>query len=361
MLYLGCDVHKKMTVVSFIREDGRVLGTKKFYNNITELKRILDDFSSEDYSAVLEAGLNWELIYEMLEGIGEIKRVAVAHPPRVKAIASAKIKTDKIDSKILGELLRADLIPEVWVPPKEVRVLKNIVRFRAFIVKIKTMIKNKVHDIMRKGQILTPDVQDLFGRYGREWLETVGFKEGRYRELLNYHLKIYDCLCSMEKDLNKWIKREMGGNEDLELVKTIPGIGPVFGSMIVLEIGDINRFPDAKHLCSYSGLVPSTHSSGEKSYHGRLINGNRWLRWAFIEGGLSSIRGSPYFRKHYTRILMHRGNKAAQVSVARKLASVTYRILKEKRSYREIEDRNNVDRSPSVRISQAQNLDSRRE
>jgi transposase len=351
MLYLGCDVHKNYTMVSFVNDDGYVLSTKSFSNDIESLKGLLNKFPGEEFSAVLEAGLNWGLIYDLLESMERVKEVALAHPPKVKAIASAKIKTDKIDSRILGKLLRADLIPEVWVPSKEVRILKDIVRFRAFVVKVKTMIKNRIHDILRKSHMNPPDVKDLFGSYGRMWLEEIQLHDQREDTLLRYHLKIHDFFEEMEKGLKKWINREMKDNEDLKLVKTMPGIGDVFGSMIVLEINDINRFPDPPHLHSYSGLAPSTHSSGDLRYHGKLIKGNKWLRWAFIEGAHTSVRVSPYFRKHYTRVERKAGSQAASVASARKLATVTYKILKEKRPYIEIDEENNKGRLPSVRSS----------
>jgi len=351
MLYLGCDVHKNYTTVSFINDDGYVLSTKSFSNDIESLKGLLSRFPEEEFSAVLEAGLNWGLIYDLLESIEEVKEVSLAHPPKVKAIASAKIKTDKIDSRILGQLLRADLIPEVWIPSKEVRTLKDIVRFRAFVVKIKTMIKNRVHDILRKSHVNPPDVKDLFGSYGRMWLEEIKLPDKREDRLLRYHLKMKDMFEEIEKESKKWINKEMKDNEDLKLVKTIPGIGDVFGPIIVIEIDDINRFPDPKHLHSYSGLVPSTHSSGDLHYHGKLIKGNRWLRWAFIEGAHTSVRVSPYFRNHYNRVKGNAGTQAASVSSARKVAMVTYKVLKEKRPYIEIDEENNKGRLPSVGAS----------
>ena len=100
MLYLGCDVHKNYTTVSFVDENGNTKETRSFFNNIDELKHLLSLFPEEEFSAVLEAGLNWGLIYDMLESIEEVRNVSLAHPPKVKAIASARIKTDKIDSSI---------------------------------------------------------------------------------------------------------------------------------------------------------------------------------------------------------------------------------------------------------------------
>lgn len=357
MLYLGCDVHKNYTTVSFVDENGDVKGTKNFFNNIDELKHLLSLFPEEEFAAVLEAGLNWGVIYDMLDSLSEVKNVSLAHPPKVKAIASAKIKTDKIDSKILGQLLRTDLIPEVWVPCRETRILKDIVRFRAFTVKIKTMIKNRTHDILRKSHINPPEVKDIFGKYGRMWLEGIELPDKRADKLLRYHLRLKDTFEDMEKELKKWINREMKNNEDLELVKTIPGIRDVFGPIITLEIDDINRFPDHAHLHSYSGLVPSTHVSGNTSYHGRLIRGNRWLRWAFIEGAHTSVRISPYFREHYTRIKRRAGTQAASIASGRKLATIVYRVLKERRPYiEEYNRKNNKGRLPSFRFSEGISL-----
>lgn len=354
MLYIGCDVHKNYTTISFINKDGDVLDTRSFSNDIESLKGLLSRFPEEEFSAVLEAGSNWGLIYDLLESMEEVKKVVLSRPPKVKAIASAKIKTDKIDSKILGQLLKADLIPEVWVPCKEVRILKDIVRFRAFTVKIKTMIKNRVHDILRKSHINPPDVKDIFGKYGRMWLEEIELSDKRADKLLRYHLKMKEIYEEMEIELKKWINKEMKANEDLKLIKTIPGIKDVFGPVIVLEIDDINRFPDPPHLHSYSGLVPSTHISGNTRYHGRLIRGNRWLRWAFIEGAHTSVRVSPYFRQYYNRVKRKAGTQAASVASGRKLATIVYKVLKDKRSYMEKE----LGRLPSVEYSRGISSDS---
>jgi len=349
MRYLGCDVHRDYTTVSVVSENGEVVSTSRCANNEEGLRALCERFPRERFSAVLEAGLNWGVVYDLLEGLEEVDRVVLAHPPKVKAIASAKIKTDKIDSKILARLLRADLIPEVWVPPRDVRVLKSIVRYRAFVVKVRTMVKNRIHDLLRKAHVEAPEAKDLFGRYGREWLEAMELRDEREDELLGYHLKVYDFLTDVEKGLRRWIEREMKENEELELLKTVPGIGEVFGAILVLKIGKIDRFPDPAHFHSYSGLVPSTHVSGSTQYHGRLIKGNKWLRWAFIEGAHTSVKISPCFREHYTRVKRRAGSQAASVSAARKLATVVYRVLKGREPYREM---NKKSRLPSVRSSQ---------
>lgn len=352
MLYVGCDVHRNYTTMSVINEAGVALETKDVPNSLGDVESLLRSYPEEEFAVVLEAGLNWGMIYDLFESLDQVQRVVLAHPPRVKAIASAKIKTDKIDARTLGQLLRADLIPEVWVPPREVRVLKEVVRFRAFVVKVNTMLKNRIHDLLRRAHISAPEVKDLFGSFGRRWLDEIKLPDEREDRLLRQHLALHVALKEEEHQLRVWLGRLLQQYEELRWVKTIPGIGDVFAAVILLEIGDINRFPDAAHLHAYCGLVPTTHVSGQIGYHGRLIRGNRWLRWAFVEGAHTSIRVSPYFQAHYYQVKGRAGTQAASIACARKLATVTYKVLKEKRPYREIYASNNESRSPSVRSSQ---------
>lgn len=351
MLYLGCDVHRDYTTVSCISEAGDVLATNNITNSRQGIGQFLERYPHEEFSVVLEAGLNWGMVYDLFESMDGVRQIVLAHPPKVKAIASAQIKTDKIDAQVLARLLRVKMIPEVWISSKDVRIMKDMVRFRAFVVKVNTMVKNRIHDLLRKAHVAPPDVKDLFGRYGRQWLTEIELLDARSDQLLRQHLALHDVFKAKEQETRKWIIRELQDRADLPLVMTIPGIGEVFAAVIMLEIDDINRFPDAAHLHSYCGLVPSTHNSGRIQYHGRLIRGNKWLRWAFVEGAHTAVRISPYFRRHYNNVKLRAGTQAACISCARKLATVTYTILKEKRPYQEINVINSKGRLPSVKSS----------
>lgn len=312
MIYEGIDIHKRYSVVSLINERGECLETQRVMNEKLEFERIMERYRGERFRAVIEAGLNWGVIYDMLSEIEGMESMKVANASQIKAIASAKIKTDRIDSKILGQLLRLDFIPEIYVPDKRTRVLKDIIRYRLFIVRLKTTVKNKIHDILLKSRVMMPEVKDIFGKYGMEFLERVELPDRNADLLLRHNLELYKKLVEEEKEISSYIEKEVGETEEVRLLRSIPGIGKVFGQLIALEIKDINRFPSVKHLCSYCGLVPSTHSSGTTSYHGKLIKGNKWLRWA----------------------------------LARKLVAVVYHVLKEKRKYFEFYP-NYKDRLPS--------------
>jgi transposase len=352
MLYLGCDVHRDYTTISCVDEAGVVVETNNVANSREGIGQFLARYPEEEFSVVLEAGFNWGMVYDLFESLARVDRVVLAHPPKVKAIASAQIKTDKIDAPVLARLLRVKMIPEVWISSKEVRVLKDMVRFRAFVVKVNTMVKNRIHDLLQKAHVTPPAVKDLFGSYGRQWLTEIALPDARSDQLLRQHLALHDTFKAQEHALRKWVVQELKDRPQLRLLMSIPGIGEVFAAVILLEIDDIHRFPDAAHLHAYCGLVPSTHSSGRTQYHGRLIRGNKWLRWAFVEGAHTSVRVSPYFRRHYNRVKMRAGTQAASIACARKLATVSYAVLREQRPYYESTDSHKKGRLPSVKSSQ---------
>ena len=188
---------------------------------------------------------------------------------------------------------------------------------------------------MERNHIATPEVTDLFGRRGREFMQTLELSPTE-RFLLSQHLEFLEYCEAKIKEVGDLIKEELATDESVRLLKTVPGIGEVFASLIALEIDDINRFSEPKKLWSYSGLVPTTYASGKRVYHGRLIRYcNKWLRWAFIEAVHSAIRCSIYFGQYYEFKRWQKGSQAAIVATARRLARVVYWVLKDRREYKE--------------------------
>ena len=265
MNYVGVDYHKKYSYMVVKNEDGRVEGRGTVNNTKEEVQQFLEPYRPG--MAVVEATRNWGLIYDWLDEV--LDDVALAHPLKVKAIAEARIKTDKISADILADLLRADLLPRAYAPSKQTRELKNVLRQRMFFVRVQTMVKN-----LAKG-------------------------DARAR-----------------------------------LLKSIPGIGPFFSVLILYEIDEISRFRDEKKLCAYAGLVPSTHASGGKVFHGRITKtGSKWLRWAAIEAAQTAVRSDSDFHAYYQRIRIRKGTNAAKVATARRLLTIVYRLLRQGRFY----------------------------
>jgi transposase len=259
----------------------------------------------------------------------------LAHPLKVKAIADAKIKTDKIDATVLAHLLRADLVPEAWAPSEEARELRLALRERMFYVRLRTMVKNRVVTVFDRYPEQTVRLRklgDLFGKAGREQLAALSVSPID-RIQIDRGLAFIDDINARIKQSEATIRTLTKQNANVKLLKTIPGIGEFFARLIDAEIDDIGRFRTAKKLAAYAGLVPSTYSSGGRTYHGKIIKqGNKWLRWAFVEAVAPAIATDPQLRAQYERLKV-RGTNKARVAIARKLLTIAFQVLRDRRAY----------------------------
>jgi transposase len=348
MKYVGIDYHKKYSHVTVMDEKGKVLKTSRINNSREEVAALFESFSGGS-EAVLEATRNWLVMHDLLEEYAD--DVKLAHPLKVKAIASAKIKTDKIDSHVLAHLLRTDLIPEAHVPTKSVRTARNVLRQRMFFVRMQTMVKNRIHALVDR----YPDIprtagmkSDLFGKAGMAWLREIELSVAD-RKLLDAELELLEALKDHIKRSNRWLKELAKGNEEVSLLMTIPGIGCFFAVLLWAEIDGISRFANPKKLASYAGLVPSTYSSGGKTFHGRLTkHGNKWIRWAMVEAVVPAITSDYWLRSHYEHIKSRRGSNTAKVAVARRLLTLVHRVLTQRRPYRDAKEQMRYNISASL-------------
>lgn len=193
----------------------------------------------------------------------------LAHPLKTRAIAEARIKTDSIDAETLAHLLRTNLLPESYVPDRHTRIERQITRHRASLVDIRTMIKNKIHAILRRHGI-RHEFSDLFGKSGIEFLRQLDLPMySRFQ--LNQYLVILRVLDYKIGETSNKIELFTKVNPAAQRLIKIPGISYYSALMIMSEIGDIRRFPSLKKLCSYAGLVPSTYQSGDITRHARKM------------------------------------------------------------------------------------------
>lgn len=253
----------------------------------------------------------------------------------MRAIADARIKTDAIDSATLAHLLRTNLIPPAYAPSKDIRAIKRVLRQRMFLVRVQTMVKNRIHALLSQHPVERPELSDLFGRAGMQWLRGVPVPEPD-RRVLDSDLAVLEILQTRIAATNDLLKTLSTGDEAVRWLGSLPGIGAFFSVLIRYEIDDIVRFRTAKRFLSHTGLVPSTYASGTRVVHGRLTKrGNKWLRWAFVEAVTPAICHSAFLRRHYDRIKARRGTKDARVSTARKLAELAWTVWRERRCYEE--------------------------
>ena len=327
MLYCGVDLHKHSSYVTVMNEQGQISKQTKLHN--TDLKNFFSSLD-EATSVAVESTNNWYHFYELIEDV--VDDISLAHPYKTKAIAEAKIKTDKIDSTILAHLLRTDLLPKSYIPPKETRDLREILRYRASLVRLRTQIKNKIHAILLKNGI-THQFSDLFGKQGIQFLKELPLRDA-YRFSLNGYLKALDNLSLLIKEVAVIIDNLAESSPDVKLLLTIPGIGAYSAMLIKSEVGDISRFYSSKHFSSYCGLVPSTSSSADRTFHGSI--GHRcakYLRWILIEAANKPHLYKGHLYEFYQRIKDKKGYSKAVVALARKLSVIVYFILKNKTTF----------------------------
>lgn len=333
MHYIGVGYHKAYSHMTVMDARGVVVKAGRVDNSADAVRAFVAPYCP-GATAVVEATRNWTIIYDLLEP--ELDAVYLAHPLKVRAIAEARIKTDRIDSRILAHLLRCDLIPAAYVRPKPQRTDQLILRQRLFFVRLRTMVKNRIHVLIDRQAHLrerAATFADLFGTAGRAWLAAAELPPPE-QLLLTRELALLDALSLRITESDAAVKQLADANPSTALVRTIPGLGPFFSVLVVSEISDIRRFTGPDKLCSYAGLVPSVYASGGKVFHGRLTKqGNKWLRWALVEAATPAIQGDHDLRDYYERLRHRKGSNAARVATARRLLTIVYRVLSQGRPY----------------------------
>lgn len=330
MLYVGVDTHKEMSQIAVMDAQGVVVRQARVASTRAAVQGALLPYR-EPLKAVLEAGYGWGPMYDWLDEIAD--EVVLAHPTKVRAIAEARIKTDAIDAKTLADLLRADLIPEAHAPSAAIRAVKRVLRQRLFWVHVQTMLKNRIQSLLAQHELERPDVRDLFGREGLAWLQQVALPEPD-GALLRDDVRFLAVLREQIVSTERLIRRLSQGDPAVGWLRSLPGIGAFFSVLIRFEVDDITRFETAKKFAAYTGLVPSTYSSGKRTVHGRLTKqGNKWLRWALIEAVSPAVHKSPALARYYEKIRARRGVKDARAATARKLAELIWTVWTEQRVY----------------------------
>lgn len=328
------DLHQRSATFCAKDKEGNLVAEQKVVTSPEEIRKFIDNLASDNLSLAVEPVSQWYFYADLLESLGV--DVHLANPLKVKAIASARIKTDKIDARVLCDLLRGNLLPEAYFSGKEMRSWKEQVRLRASLINLRTQTKNKVHSLLWKNG-LTFSATNLFGKAGNVWLHSLKLPD-QFQISLTEYLKLIENLNAMVKEADLRIETTVGDNLQAKLLTSVPGVSYVSALTIISEIGDINRFPSAKQLCGYAGLVPSTYASGQSMRHGRITKqGSRWLRYVMVEIAHRQIlcKKKQGFGWYYLKMRARSGSGTAAVATARKLCAVVWRLLKDNRPFEE--------------------------
>ncbi|MFZ2095537.1 MAG: IS110 family transposase [Anaerolineales bacterium] len=331
MKYVGIDFHKNYSFVTEMNEGGAIQRQVKLSNHYDTLKGYVDTLPSQTKIAI-EATCNWYYFYELVED--HDLEVALAHPLKTKAIASARLMNDKVSSETLAHLLRADLLPRAYIPDQETRDIREVLRMHAFLIAQRTRLKNRVHAILLKNGISCP-YANIFGKTSLTWLNELTLRACYQNAIVSYTrlAKAFNEEITLLKETIKTIAYD---HPYARILDTHPGISYYSGLLIAAEIGEIKRFPNAGKLCSYAGLVPTMHASGGKVRMGSITKqGSKWLRWILVECTLHAIKKSDHYRDLYTRVAHKHGNGTARVAVARSMLRAIYAMLRFNRPYQE--------------------------
>ncbi len=273
-VYVGIDVHRKRSQVAVIDQDGRVLANRNVNNGVTPILSVIGGLPPGT-PAAFEAAYGWGWLVELLEDYGFEPHLV--HPLQCKAIASARLKNDKVDAAILAQLLRADLLPEAWIAPPAVRQLRALLRHRA--------------------------------------------------EVVSDALALIDALESVTGRLDLEVRQHARSDPRVKVLTQLPGVGPFTALVLLAEIGDITRFASARKLASWAGLTPTVRGSDRTVRHGHISKqGSVWVRWILCEAA-QKAKHSPQFAASYQSIARRRGTKIATTAIARKLLTRAYHLL----------------------------------
>jgi len=341
-LFIGMDLHKNTSTFVVKDKEGKLVNSAKVLTDKNDVTRYIYSLKrnngNKELSLVVEPVSQWYYYADLIENLGV--DVHLAHPMDVKAIAHARIKTDKIDAGVLADLLRTNFLPEAYFAPAEVRSWKEQCRFRASVINLRTQVKNKIHAILFKHS-LRHNFSNLFGKSGRRWLAGLDLKEP-FKTNLDKYLNLVDYLTTEINYAEERITNTVINCPQANLLISIPGISYCSALTIMAEIGNIDRFISVKHLQSYAGLIPSTYNSGDKQIHGKITKrGSKWLRWIMIEAAYHQMncKRIPGFGSYYNTLKKRKGSKTAAVATARKLLAVVWRLLKDNRPYEAIDPR----------------------
>ena len=329
MLYAGLDLSRQKLDVHILDETGRTVELLAVHPDADALRTLAERIGryGQPVEATIESMTGSRFVHDTLERLGW--EVAIADPVKAKGLAPLAAKTDKIDAHVLAELARRDLVPEIWLPTPGVRAERERARFRLYLVRYRTSLKNRIHaTLIAFGQSVP--VADLFGISGRALLAGLALPEPWAMSLATT-LAMVDEVDERIDECGRELARLGADHPYIPLLLTVPGVGPLLAYTIASEIGDIARFASPKKLTGYTGLCPLVRQSGNRDVRGPLAkNGPKYLRWALVEAATHAARDVHYrdrYERNKKRLGRQRGAKVARIDIARQLAEAIWHVL----------------------------------
>jgi transposase len=338
MVHVGVDLHRRVSQVAVVTAAGEIT-QHRMPNDGSRVEQFFTQLLAPARVAIEATGTWWWLV----DGLARLGHEPIlSHPKQTKAIAAARLKNDRVDAERLALLLRGNLLPAVWIPSAAVREGRELLRHRVSLVWARTGIKNRLLAFWARRNLQPP--------MGRSWLTVRGQRALERLPLDPMPQNVRDdCLTLLRllddqiRGLDQELIARWGSDPRVQRRTTIPGIGPCTAILLVLELGDIHRFPSAKHVASYVGLTPRVRASAERVRMGHISKeGNRLLRWARIVAATQASRRPGPLRAWYRVVQQRKRRNIARVALARRLAEIVYHVWKEDTDYWQVLRRSGV-------------------
>jgi len=339
---LGWDIHRKFSKVSLVEETAegeyRIVERARLEHIDQDAMRRWLSRLPQQTPVGLEAAFGWPWVADLLLELNLDPHLG--HPPALKVLAQHEAKTDRCDGDRLGKFQLQGIFPESYMAPPEVRQIRERTRYRMALSSIRGAMKNRIQALLHRFGILH-NFSDLFGKQGRRFLEQLDLPPAS-RAVLDSSLEVLDEVVRQIQDMEKWMEKNLDEDEIVRLLETIPGIGLILAYVIRAEIGEISRFPTARHLRSYAGAAPVSDDSADR--HGRRHCSpacNHTLRWALIEAvtGALNTQGTRGQRLRNLHGRLTHGGKSnknqAKVALAGQLAELVFIVWTKRTPYEE--------------------------
>ena len=320
--YIGFDLHRKSIYGTAMDKEGALLIAHKFPNNKEAPQEFLKPFHPAETKIAIEACGFWRSCHFMLRSLGF--EATLANPLKCHQIVKDK-KTDKVDSKVLADLLRINYLPSVYLPSDDIISLRDLTRHRCMLADERRRIQVRLKSYLRREGIEYKDA--VWNKKGIAWLASL------QNEKIDDLLAVYSAMCQREQAVIQKLKKR-ALKKEISLLMTIPGIGVIGATLIYAEIGDITRFHSPKKLHSYAGIAPGIYQSGDTCKTTARKEVNKWLKWIVMECAGRAIMLPNEFQKYYYNIFAKRKDKKiARKVTARRMLSIAWHILKEQVPY----------------------------
>jgi transposase len=329
--YVGIDLHKHLIVGHVVDSAGKKVDAFRYESvNPVTLESIGRNRLKPEDQVVLEATTHCWAVVQALKPFAA--HVTVSNPMATKAIAKAKVKTDKVDAAVLAHLLRLGYLPEVWQPDQTTQVLREWTARRSRIIGQRTAVINRLRSTLAQRLLDCP--YEMTSPTAREWIAGQEVDDDT-RWLLDSDLRLMASLQGELDAMEKLLAKRGHVDPRVKLLMTLPGVSQHTAQALLAAIGDVSRFPDADSLASYLGLVPTTRQSAGHCYHGPITKQGRGHTRSMLIQASHSMRANPGPLGHFFRRLQRRKPySVAVVAVAHKLALLAWHLLTKGEPYR---------------------------